>query len=126
MRRVSTEHAPAYLPFLTQAMVSRGLLFAAAIPREPQSLSIPDTFDQQVRLAFRNLRAVLQADGLDLDALVKVNVYLSDIADWPEFNEIYAEHINADCPPMRVAVQIARLNNDYMVELDVVAEAEQS
>lgn len=123
MRRVSTDRAPAYLPFITQAMVSNGLLYAAAIPRDPQTLDIPARFDDQVRLAFENLTAVLAADGLDLTSLVKVNVYLSDIANWARFNEIYTEFVDAECPPMRVAVEVARLNNDYLVELDIIAEA---
>lgn len=125
MRTVSTPNAPAYLPFMAQAMVSGGpLLFAAAIPREPGTLEIPETFAEQVRLSFRNLTEVLKADGLGLDALVKVNVYLSDMANWAEFNEIYVEFVNPDRPPMRVAVQIAGLNNGYLVELDVIAEAD--
>ena len=123
MRQVSTEHAPAYLPFLAQGMVSNGFLFTAAIPRDPKSLAIPETFEEQVRLSFANLKAVLDADGLGMEALVKINVYLSDMANWAEFNEIYKEFINQARPPMRVAVQIAGLNNGYLVELDVIAEA---
>jgi 2-iminobutanoate/2-iminopropanoate deaminase len=123
MRQVSTEHAPAYLPFLAQGMVSSGFLFTAAIPRDPKSLAIPETFEEQVRLSFANLKAVLDADGLGMEALVKINVYLSDMANWAEFNEIYKEFINQARPPMRVAVQIAGLNNGYLVELDVIAEA---
>jgi 2-iminobutanoate/2-iminopropanoate deaminase len=122
MRRISTKNAPGYLPFLTQGMVSNGLLFAAAIPRDPETLDIPITFDEQVRLSFTNLKAVLDADGLSLDSLVKVNVYLSDMKNWAEFNEIYKDFVNLDLPPMRVAVQIAGLNNGYLVELDVIAE----
>lgn len=122
MKAFSTPRAPGYLPFITQAMSARGLLFTAAIPREPESLEIPGSFGEQVRLTMKNLGAVLEAAGLDFDNLVKVNVYLSDIANWSEFNEIYQEFINLECPPMRCAVQIAGLNNGYLIELDVIAE----
>jgi 2-iminobutanoate/2-iminopropanoate deaminase len=123
MRQVSTEHAPAHIPFIAQGMVSNGFLFTAAVPRDPKSLAIPETFGEQVRQSFANLKAVLDADGLGMDAVVKVNVYLSDIANWAEFNEIYKEFIDQARPPARVAMQIAGLNNGYLVELDVIAEA---
>jgi enamine deaminase RidA (YjgF/YER057c/UK114 family) len=48
------------------------------------------------------------------------------MANWAEFNEIYKEFINQARPPMRVAVQIAGLNNGYLVELDIIAEAGRS
>ncbi|GAA4555517.1 RidA family protein [Pseudonocardia xishanensis] len=126
MKQISTSDAPGYLPFLTQGMVSNGLLWAAAIPRDPKTLDIPATFEEQVRLSFRNLAAVLDAAGLTLDSLVKVNVYLADMADWAAFNEIYKEYVNLSLPPMRCAVQIAGLNNGYLIELDVIAEVEES
>jgi len=64
-------------------MVSNGFLFAAAIPRDPKSLAIPETFDEQVRLTFRQPQGGPGRRRAGLDALVKINVYLSDMANWP-------------------------------------------
>jgi 2-iminobutanoate/2-iminopropanoate deaminase len=76
------------------------------------------TFEQQVRLTFRNVRAILAAAGLSLADVVKVTVYLSDLALVPQFNGLY----EAEMPeprPARTLVQAGLRNID--VELDVIA-----
>lgn len=122
MRAFNTSDAPSYLDFISAAVESNGLVYTAAIPRRPVSLEIPSGFADQTRLAFENLRATLKAAGTSVESLVKVNVYLADMSDWSEFNELYRDFVSLDPPPMRVAAQVA-LNNGYLIELDVIAEA---
>lgn len=122
LRAIATAEAPAYVPFISQGVISKGLLFASAIPREAGTLHIPPTFREQVNLVLRNLEAVLNGGGCSMSALVKVTVYLADIDDWSVFNEYYRTRVDPDVPPARCAVQIAGLNNGYLIELDVVAE----
>lgn len=123
MQAVHTDKAPSHLSFMAQGMVANGFLFAVTVPRQPDTLEIPPTFEEQAEVAFRNLRAVLEAGGAGWDSLVKLAVYLSDMSNWGQMNEVYKRHVNLDNPPVRVTVQVARLNNDYMIELDAVAIA---
>ncbi|MBB5167527.1 RidA family protein [Mycobacterium sp. AZCC_0083] len=111
-----------YLAFISPVVESGGFVFTAAIPREPETLRIPETFREQVELTFANLSSALGAAGTSVEKLVKVNVYLGDIQNWAEFNTLYEKFVSQAQPPMRVAMQVA-LNNAYMVEIDVIAEA---
>ncbi len=123
MEPVHTDQAPSYLNFMAQGMVANGFLFTVTIPRHPQTLEIPPSFEAQAELAFQNLQAVLGAAGCGWDRLVKLNVYLSDIGNWASMNDVYKRYVNLDQPPVRVTVQVARLNADYMIELDAIALA---
>jgi 2-iminobutanoate/2-iminopropanoate deaminase len=123
MQPIRTDRAPSYLSFMAQGIVARGFLFTVTVPRHPTTLDIPATFEEQAELAFRNLQAVLEAAGAGCDRLIKLAVYLSDIGNWAKMNEVYKRFANLENPPVRVTVQIARLNNDYMIELDAIALA---
>jgi len=76
------------------------------------------TFEEQVRLTFRNVTAILAAAGLSIADVVKVTVYLSDLSRVPEFNVLYAEEV-PEPRPARTLVQAGLRNID--VELDVIA-----
>jgi 2-iminobutanoate/2-iminopropanoate deaminase len=85
-------------------------------PRENRPLG--GTFAEQVRLTFENVRAILGAAGLSLGDIVKVTVYLSDLARVPEFNDLYSAVMPKPWPA-RTLVQAGLRNID--VELDVIA-----
>ena len=123
MRLIRTDDAPAYLSFMAQGIVANGFLFTVTIPRDAKTLKIPLTFEEQADVAFRNMEAVLKAGGSGWDRLVKLAVYLGDIGNWSKMNDVYKRYINLDNPPVRVTIQVAGLNNDYMIELDAIALA---
>jgi 2-iminobutanoate/2-iminopropanoate deaminase len=109
---------------MAQAIEANGFIFTVTVPRHPQTLEIPPSFVGQARQAFADLQAVLVAAGSSLPTdLVKLNVYLSDMGNWEEMNSVYMDFIDPDRPPCRCTVQVARMNNDYMIELDAVALA---
>lgn len=56
-----------------------------------------------------------------MDNVCKVNVYLDNIKDWAVMNEIYKQYFSAENPPTRTTVQVARLNNNYMIEVEGMA-----
>jgi len=76
------------------------------------------SFEEQVQLTIRNVKAILAAAGLSLADVVKVTVYLSDLARVPEFNALYTKHMPEPWPA-RTLVQAGLRNID--VELDVIA-----
>jgi 2-iminobutanoate/2-iminopropanoate deaminase len=76
----------------------------------------------QARQIMENLRAILEAAESDFSKVVKVTVYLSDIKDFADFNEVYSEYFPAD-PPARSAFQVAALPLEALVEIEMVALA---
>ncbi|MFQ5872185.1 MAG: Rid family detoxifying hydrolase [Dehalococcoidia bacterium] len=121
VQAIKTDRAPSHLGFMSQAIKVGNLLFTGgSVPRHPQTLDIPKAFDEQCKRVMENLKAVVEAAGTSLENAIKVNVYLSDINNWSRFNEFYQQYFIGDPPPARTAVQVARLNNDYMVEVEAV------
>ncbi len=119
---ISTEHAPAAVGPYSQAISANGLVFCSGqIPLDPSTGDlVGGSIADQTRRCMENLRAVLTEAGSDLDHLVKVNVYLADIADYAEFNDAYAEFIGTDAPA-RAAVAVAGLPKGAGVEVECVA-----
>ena len=74
----------------------------------------------QTRQALANLSAVLEADGLTLDDVVKTTVFLTDMADFGKMNEVYAEHFSAPVPA-RSTIAVAGLPKDSRVEIEAIA-----
>jgi 2-iminobutanoate/2-iminopropanoate deaminase len=74
----------------------------------------------QTRRALENLRAVLQAAGLDLVDVAKTTVFLADMNDFAEFNEVYGE-VFAGHKPARATVQVAGLPLEALVEIECIA-----
>ena len=77
-------------------------------------------FEQQARLAIRNMIAVVEAAGGSAATLLKVTVYLVGVWNWPRFNTVYAE-ILGDARPARSVVPVPELHYGYLVEVDAVA-----
>lgn len=122
MKPVRTDKAPAAWDFMAQANVFGNLVFTGGmVPMRPGTLEIPPDFDSQARLVLDNLEATLNATGTSLRNAIKVNIYMSDLKDWPRMNEIYKQYINRDRPPGRTTVQVSRLVNDFQIEIECVA-----
>jgi 2-iminobutanoate/2-iminopropanoate deaminase len=121
---VSTTNAPAAVGPYSQAIRIGDLVFTAGqIGLEPASGAIEGrTIEEQTHQVLRNLRAVLEAAGSDLDRVVKTTVFLADIKDFKAMNAVYATYFPA-APPARSAVQAAALPLGALVEIEAVALA---
>ena len=121
---VKTDDAPDGGGLFSQAVVAGGLLFTAGQgPLDPGTKTIVgDSIEEQTRATLDNIKAILNAGGTSLDNAVKINVYLSDMKNYDTVNSIYREYFESS-PPARTCVQPARLPNDIMVEIEVVAVA---
>jgi 2-iminobutanoate/2-iminopropanoate deaminase len=84
--------------------------------------SAPDTFQDQVRRTFRNVRTILEATGSSLGRVVKVNAALTDLTPFARFNEVYEEFFHTE-PPARTTVGAALVG--ILVEVDCVAVVQQ-
>jgi 2-iminobutanoate/2-iminopropanoate deaminase len=121
---VQTEAAPKAIGPYSQAVVSNGFAFLSGqIPLDPSTGQLVDgDVAAQTERVLENLRAVLEACGSSLAAVVKTTVYLKDMGEFARMNEVYARYFPEN-PPARATVEAARLPRDVRVEIDCIAAA---
>jgi len=103
------------------AIVTGDLVYTSGqIGIDPKTSQLPEGFEAQLDQVFKNLTAVLEASGSDIDHVVKATVFLADMDDYNKLNELYPKKFKGD-PPARTCVQVARLPRDARVEIEVVA-----
>jgi 2-iminobutanoate/2-iminopropanoate deaminase len=119
---VATDAAPKAIGPYSQAIVTNGLVYTAGqVALDPRSGEmVGRTTGEQTEQVFANLKAVLAAAGTSLANVVKTTVYLSDMADFTQMNEVYAKHFGTH-KPARSTVQAAGLPKNARVEIDVIA-----
>jgi 2-iminobutanoate/2-iminopropanoate deaminase len=123
MRRViRTAEAPAAIGPYSQAIEFGGLIWVSGqIPLDPASgVPVEGGIEEQTHRALANLKATVEAGGSVLERVLKVTVYLVEMADFGAFNAIYAEYFPAD-PPARVCIEVSALPKGVRVEIDAVA-----
>ncbi len=119
---ISTKNAPGAIGPYSQAIRIDHLVFLSGqIPIDPKTGEfVSENIAEQTKQVFRNLSAVLEASGASLDDVVKTTVFLADMEDFAEMNEIYAECFGENMPA-RATVQAARLPKDAKVEVECIA-----
>jgi 2-iminobutanoate/2-iminopropanoate deaminase len=78
------------------------------------------TAAEQARVALTNARHIVEAGGLSLDNVVKVTVFIMDMGEFANINEVYQEFFSGE-PPARSVVEVSRLPKDVLVEIEMVA-----
>lgn len=123
VKTVSTTAAPAAIGPYSQATIAGGFLFTAGqIPLDPRSGDlVGGDIEPQTRQVLANLAAVLKEAGGGWNDVVKTTVFLTDMADFPRFNEIYAATLG-DARPARSTVQVSALPRGVNVEVELVAK----
>jgi len=124
---ISTNEAPAAIGPYSQAVHSGRLLFCSGqIPLDPKSGQIVSgDIAAQTRRALDNIAAVLRAEGLNFDNVVKSTIFLTDLSDFQTVNEIYGSYFKQD-PPARSTVQVSALPKGANVEIEVIAASEET
>ncbi|HLZ44520.1 MAG TPA: RidA family protein [Gemmatimonadales bacterium] len=122
MRVIATDAAPKAIGPYSQAIATETLVFTAGqVALDPKTGElIGRTTVEQTEQVFANLEAVLTAAGASLGTVVKTTVYLADMADFAQMNEVYAKHFGAH-KPARSTVQAAGLPKHARVEIEVIA-----
>lgn len=119
---VKTGLAPEAIGPYSQAIKAGGFVFASGqIPLDPETGKfVAGGIAEQTRQVMKNLAAVLNAAGSDLQLVVKTTVFLADMAEFAAMNEVYGTFF-LDEPPARATVQAAALPRDARVEIEAVA-----
>ena len=122
---IKTDKAPAAIGSYSQAVVvDKTVYLSGQIPLDPQTMSIAgDSFEDQIKQVFANLGAVASAAGCCLDDAVKLNVYLTDMDNFPVVNQVMSDFFNEPFPA-RAAIGVASLPKGALVEVDAVLHLE--
>lgn len=119
---VSTENAPGAIGPYSQAIKAGGMVFCSGqIPIDPATGQfVSDVVSEQTDQVLKNLSEVLKAAGTSLEGVVKTTVFLADMNDFAEMNEVYGRYFSEN-KPARATVQAARLPRDAKVEIECIA-----
>ncbi len=121
MRSITTPEAPAAIGTYSQAVRAGDTVYLSGqIPLVPKTMQMCDGhFEDRVKRVFENLRAVCREAGGDFDRVVRVTVFLTDLANFAKVNEVMAAYFNEPYPA-RAAVGVASLPKGADVEIDAV------
>lgn len=119
---IETKEAPGAIGPYSQAVIAGGVVYTSGqIPLDPRTGEfIEGGIAEQTEQVLRNVAAVLKAAGTGLERVVKTTVFLADMSEFAEMNEVYGRYFAVQ-PPARSTVQAARLPRDARVEIEVVA-----
>ena len=123
---ISTSEAPGAIGPYSQAVRSGSFLFCSGqIPLDPKSGQIvPGDIASQTRRVLDNIGAVLKAEDLTFDHVVKTTIFLTNLDDFQTVNEVYGSYFKQE-PPARSTIQVAALPKGANVEIEVIAIADQ-
>jgi 2-iminobutanoate/2-iminopropanoate deaminase len=119
---IQTHAAPAAIGPYSQAVRGGGTIYVSGqLPIDPKTGAFAgDGIESQAEQSLENIKAILAAAGTDMRAVVKTTVYLKDMADFSAMNAVYSKYFSGTYPA-RVAVEVARLPKDALVEIDAIA-----
>ena len=121
---IATEKAPKAIGPYSQAIKAAGLILTSgqiALDPATQQVISGDVAAQTDRV-LKNLSAVLEASGSNLQKVLRCTVFLKNMGDFGAMNEVYGRYFS-QAPPARSTVEVARLPKDVLVEIDVIALA---
>ncbi len=121
-RLFAPKDGPAPVGPYSPAVAANGFLFVSGqIPLNPATGElVTDSFENQVRQTLDNLKSVVESAGITLNEVVKVTIFVVDLANFGELNQIYEEYFSQS-KPARACVQAAALPKGVDVEIEAVA-----
>lgn len=121
--RIETNGAPEAVGPYSQGVQIDGFIFVSGqLPVDPTTgQQVEKNITVQTDRVIENIRAVLKAAGLDLNHVLRCDVFLKDMNDFKEMNEVYGAKFVSDPKPARQAVQVGQLPLDAMIEISCIA-----
>ena len=118
---ISTSKAPSAIGPYSQGIKIGEMVFTSGqIPVNPATGEVVTEIKAATRQSLDNVKAVLEEAGSSLEKVVKVVVFIKDMNDFGQVNEVYGEYFNEN-PPARSCVEVARLPKDCVIEIEAVA-----
>ncbi|MEH7116671.1 2-iminobutanoate/2-iminopropanoate deaminase [Neobacillus vireti] len=121
MKVVQTKQAPAAIGPYSQGIVVNNLFYSSGqIPLKAEGVMVTGDVKEQTHQVFKNLQAVLAEAGASLETVVKATVFIKNMDEFADVNEVYGEYFSTH-KPARSCVEVARLPKDALVEIEVIA-----
>jgi 2-iminobutanoate/2-iminopropanoate deaminase len=119
---IQTEKAPKAIGPYSQAIQAGNFLFLSGqIPLDPKTGElVKGDIRKQTQQVLENIKGVLESQGLGMEDIVKVTIFLKDIGNFNQVNEVYATHFPSS-PPARSTVEVAKLPRDADIEIEAIA-----
>jgi 2-iminobutanoate/2-iminopropanoate deaminase len=119
---VTTDRGPKPIGPYSQGVKANGLLYLSGqVALDPKTNEmLAGDIRQQTERTLDNIKGILEAAGSNLHHVVKTTVFLKDMNEFAQMNEVYGRYFTA-APPARSTVQVARLPKDALVEIEVIA-----
>ena len=120
---IKTSKAPAPIGPYNQAILSGNTLYTSGqIAIDPSSGKLKiDTIKEETLLVMENMKAVLAAADMTFENVVKTSIFISDMTNFSEINEVYGRYFNEDTAPARETVEVANLPKFVNVEISMIA-----
>ncbi|HIF9204634.1 TPA: RidA family protein [Photobacterium damselae] len=119
-----TDNAPAAIgPYVQGVDLGNMVLTSGQIPVNPATGEVPEAIAEQARQSLDNVKAVVEASGLQVSDIVKMTVFVKDLNDFATVNEVYGNFFDEhNAPyPARSCVEVARLPKDVKIEIEAIA-----
>jgi 2-iminobutanoate/2-iminopropanoate deaminase len=120
---INTPNAPAPIGPYNQAVLSNNTLFISGqVAFDPSTgILVMDDIKTETKQVMENLKAILNAAEMGFDNVVKTSIFISDMNNFGQINEVYGQYFNPETAPARETVQVARLPKDVNVEISMIA-----
>lgn len=120
---IHTDNAPAAIGTYSQAVRSGNVVYLSGqIPLVPETMEmVSDDFAEQAQQVFKNITAVCEAAGGNLQGMTKVNIFLTDLSNFATVNEIMSQHFIQPYPA-RAAIGVKELPKGSQIEIDGILE----
>ena len=119
---INTSNAPAPIGPYSQAVISNGTLYLSGqIALDPNTGDlITDNIVDETHQVMKNIQAIINAAGLNMGQIIKCSIFIANMDDFAEINEVYGTYFKND-PPARETVEVSRLPKNVNVEISVIA-----
>jgi len=120
---IFTDKAPAPIGPYSQAVLAGNTLYTSGqIPLDPATGElVGGSIEAETKQVMENLKAVLEAAGMDFSNVVKTSIFIMNMDDFAAINTVYGSYINEETAPARETVQVARLPKSVNVEISMIA-----
>lgn len=120
---INSEKAPAAIGPYSQGTAGAGMVFTSGqLPVDPATGNFAEGgIKEQTRQSLKNIQSLLEEAGTGMDKILKTTVFLSDMNNFVQMNEVYGEFFKQGTYPARSAVEVARLPKDALVEIEAIA-----
>ena len=121
MKTIQTNKAPAAVGAYAQGIVTDSLIFTSGqLPLDPETGELEMDIKKATKRALENIKAIVEEGGSSVDKIVKCNVFLDDVNDFADFNEVYEEFFG-DHKPARSALEVANIPKGAVIEIEAIA-----